>query len=207
MQAQQFGRGLNRSDTDTFVGMYVNQLTLDYGTRGLAASGTLLRRGYKKGLVPSACPSNSSEEHPQTQSRRVRAPRPVRRRCGDETSDRRSRRYETRPVRRRDRWRTAVRRAVTRRIADPPTNDRARADRHTSGPRRARRQSSRGRGPRSVGPRAERSARGQCPPGGPPDNAERPQEEIAKCHVRESRGDGVRDGVAHPLLVDLVRTR
>ena len=35
--AQQFGRGLDRRDTDTFVGMYVNQLTLDYGTRGRAA--------------------------------------------------------------------------------------------------------------------------------------------------------------------------
>ena len=35
--AQQFGRGLDRASTDTFVGMYVNQLTLDYGDRGRAA--------------------------------------------------------------------------------------------------------------------------------------------------------------------------
>jgi 1,4-dihydroxy-6-naphthoate synthase len=34
--AQQFGRGLNPRDVDTFVGMYVNQLTLEYGTRGRA---------------------------------------------------------------------------------------------------------------------------------------------------------------------------
>src|SRR5215203_3805949 len=32
--ALQFGRGLDRSRTDTFVGMYVNDLTLSYGERG-----------------------------------------------------------------------------------------------------------------------------------------------------------------------------
>jgi 1,4-dihydroxy-6-naphthoate synthase len=35
--AEQFGRGLDRASTDRFVGMYVNQLTLDYGARGRAA--------------------------------------------------------------------------------------------------------------------------------------------------------------------------
>ncbi len=50
--AQQFGRGLDRKDTDTFVGMYVNQLTLDYGTRGRAALERFLTEAYEKGLVP-----------------------------------------------------------------------------------------------------------------------------------------------------------
>ena len=35
--AMQYGRGLDRSSTDTFVGMYVNDLTLDYGERGRTA--------------------------------------------------------------------------------------------------------------------------------------------------------------------------
>ncbi|MPY90460.1 MAG: ABC transporter substrate-binding protein [Luteitalea sp.] len=35
--ALQFGRGLDRERTDTFVGMYVNDLTLDYGERGRTA--------------------------------------------------------------------------------------------------------------------------------------------------------------------------
>ena len=57
--AQQFGRGLNRSDTDKFVGMYVNQLTLDYGTRGRAALERFFGEAYEKGLVPPECPWNS----------------------------------------------------------------------------------------------------------------------------------------------------
>jgi 1,4-dihydroxy-6-naphthoate synthase len=51
--AQQFGRGLNRSDTDTFVGMYVNQLTLDYGTRGRNALERFYGEAFEKGLVPA----------------------------------------------------------------------------------------------------------------------------------------------------------
>ena len=54
--AQQFGRGLNRSDTDTFVGMYVNQLTLDYGTRGRAALERFFAEAFEKGLVPARVP-------------------------------------------------------------------------------------------------------------------------------------------------------
>ena len=52
--AQQFGRGLNKKDTDTFVGMYVNNLTLDYGPRGRAAVRRLLEEGHKAGVIPSA---------------------------------------------------------------------------------------------------------------------------------------------------------
>ena len=49
--AQQFGRGLDRKDTDTFVGMYVNQLTLDYGSRGRAALDRFFSESFDKGLV------------------------------------------------------------------------------------------------------------------------------------------------------------
>src|SRR5688572_6592797 len=35
--AMQFGRGLDRAKADRFVGMYVNELTLDYGDRGREA--------------------------------------------------------------------------------------------------------------------------------------------------------------------------
>ena len=50
--AQGFSRGLDRATTDVFVGMYVNQLTLDYGVRGRRAVETLLQRGAQAGLVP-----------------------------------------------------------------------------------------------------------------------------------------------------------
>jgi len=50
--ALSFARGLDRSTTDEFVGMYVNQLTLDYGERGRRAVRMLLERGAKAGLVP-----------------------------------------------------------------------------------------------------------------------------------------------------------
>jgi 1,4-dihydroxy-6-naphthoate synthase len=50
--AQQFGRGLNRRDTDTFVGMYVNQLTLDYGPRGRAALERFFGEAADKRLIP-----------------------------------------------------------------------------------------------------------------------------------------------------------
>ena len=52
--AQQFGRGLDKSDTDTFVGMYVNQLTLDYGTRGRAALERFFTEAFEKKLIPKA---------------------------------------------------------------------------------------------------------------------------------------------------------
>jgi 1,4-dihydroxy-6-naphthoate synthase len=48
----QFGRDLNRKLADQFVGMYVNDWTLDYGPRGREAISTLLKRGADAGLVP-----------------------------------------------------------------------------------------------------------------------------------------------------------
>jgi 1,4-dihydroxy-6-naphthoate synthase len=50
--ALKFGRDLNRELADQFVGMYVNQWTLDYGPRGREAITTLLKRGAQAGLVP-----------------------------------------------------------------------------------------------------------------------------------------------------------
>jgi 1,4-dihydroxy-6-naphthoate synthase len=50
--AIQFGRGLDRERTDKFVGMYVNNLTLDYGERGRLAVERLLCDAYKAGLIP-----------------------------------------------------------------------------------------------------------------------------------------------------------
>jgi 1,4-dihydroxy-6-naphthoate synthase len=37
---------------DKFVGMYVNDWTLDYGDRGRAAIRRLLEEGHKIGLLP-----------------------------------------------------------------------------------------------------------------------------------------------------------
>jgi 1,4-dihydroxy-6-naphthoate synthase len=54
--AQQFGRGLDKKDTDTFVGMYVNQLTLDYGPRGRAALERFFAEAFDKGLIPNRVP-------------------------------------------------------------------------------------------------------------------------------------------------------
>ncbi len=51
--ALQFGRDLNRDLADRFVGMYVNQWTLDYGPIGRKAIDLLLAEGAKAGIVPS----------------------------------------------------------------------------------------------------------------------------------------------------------
>ncbi|MCS7033483.1 MAG: ABC transporter substrate-binding protein, partial [Phycisphaerae bacterium] len=50
--ALQFGRNLDRALADRFVGMYVNDWTLDYGPRGRAAIERLLKEGARAGLVP-----------------------------------------------------------------------------------------------------------------------------------------------------------
>ena len=49
--AMQYARGLERSKADTFVGMYVNDWTLDYGERGRQAVRLFLQRGVDAGLV------------------------------------------------------------------------------------------------------------------------------------------------------------
>jgi 1,4-dihydroxy-6-naphthoate synthase len=50
--AKQYNRGLSEARADTFVGMYVNDWTVDYGPVGRRAVHTLLDRAAKTGLVP-----------------------------------------------------------------------------------------------------------------------------------------------------------
>lgn len=50
--AKQFNRGIGDERTDTFVGMYVNQWTVDYGPRGREAVQLLLDRAHAAGLIP-----------------------------------------------------------------------------------------------------------------------------------------------------------
>lgn len=52
--ALEFARDLDEESADRFVGMYVNDLTLDYGVDGRKAVRKLFREGYKNGLIPSA---------------------------------------------------------------------------------------------------------------------------------------------------------
>lgn len=50
--AMGFARGMDRSSTDTFVGMYVNELTLAYGQEGRRAVELLLQWGFERGILP-----------------------------------------------------------------------------------------------------------------------------------------------------------
>ena len=50
--ALQYGRDLNRGQADKFVGMYVNDWTLDFGPRGREAVRVLLQRGHESGIIP-----------------------------------------------------------------------------------------------------------------------------------------------------------
>jgi 1,4-dihydroxy-6-naphthoate synthase len=50
--ALKYGRDLDRKRADRFVGMYVNDWTLDFGPRGREAVRVLLNRGYAAGVIP-----------------------------------------------------------------------------------------------------------------------------------------------------------
>ncbi len=50
--ALQYGRNLDHGKADQFVGMYVNDWTLDFGPRGREAVQLLLKRGYDAGVIP-----------------------------------------------------------------------------------------------------------------------------------------------------------
>jgi 1,4-dihydroxy-6-naphthoate synthase len=50
--AMQYGRDLDQGQADRFVGMYVNDWTLDFGPRGRQAVRLLLQRGYEAGVIP-----------------------------------------------------------------------------------------------------------------------------------------------------------
>lgn len=49
--AMQFARDLDPSMADKFVGMYVNERTLDYGADGKEAIVRLLDMGYRAGVI------------------------------------------------------------------------------------------------------------------------------------------------------------
>jgi len=52
--AMQFARDLDAQLADRFVGMYVNERTLDYGDDGREAVRRLLDMGHKAGIIPQA---------------------------------------------------------------------------------------------------------------------------------------------------------
>ena len=50
--ASRYNRGISEEKTDRFVGMYVNEWTVDYGARGREAVQMLLDRGHAAGVIP-----------------------------------------------------------------------------------------------------------------------------------------------------------
>jgi 1,4-dihydroxy-6-naphthoate synthase len=50
--AMRYGRDLDRARADRFVGMYVNDWTLDFGPRGREAVRRLLEEGFQAGVIP-----------------------------------------------------------------------------------------------------------------------------------------------------------
>jgi 1,4-dihydroxy-6-naphthoate synthase len=51
--ALEYARDMDRALADRFVGMYVNDWTLDYGPRGRAAVARLLEEGHRAGIIPA----------------------------------------------------------------------------------------------------------------------------------------------------------
>ncbi|MAT14439.1 MAG: ABC transporter substrate-binding protein [Planctomyces sp.] len=51
--AQKYGRDLDDAKADKFVGMYVNDYTVDFGDKGRQAVKLLLQKGYEKGIIPN----------------------------------------------------------------------------------------------------------------------------------------------------------
>ncbi len=49
--SMKYARGLDRSMADTFIGMYVNDWTLDYGPKGREAVRVFLARGVESGII------------------------------------------------------------------------------------------------------------------------------------------------------------
>ncbi|HEX6043155.1 MAG TPA: MqnA/MqnD/SBP family protein [Pyrinomonadaceae bacterium] len=54
--ALQFARDMDPALADRFVGMWVNELTLDYTERGREAVRRLLEEGYERGIIPHKVP-------------------------------------------------------------------------------------------------------------------------------------------------------
>ena len=55
IRAKEWGRGIDAGVTGTFVDMYVNRWTLDYGPEGRKAVKSLLKQAFALGLLPD-CP-------------------------------------------------------------------------------------------------------------------------------------------------------
>ncbi|QDT36688.1 menaquinone biosynthesis family protein [Stratiformator vulcanicus] len=51
--AAKYGRDLDEARNDKFVGMYVNDWTIDFGDKGREAVRLLLKRGYEAGVIPN----------------------------------------------------------------------------------------------------------------------------------------------------------
>ena len=51
--ALDYARDMDKSLADRFVGMYVNDWTLDYGPRGREAVQRLLEEGHQAGIIPA----------------------------------------------------------------------------------------------------------------------------------------------------------
>jgi 1,4-dihydroxy-6-naphthoate synthase len=49
--ALKYARGMDKNKADKFIGMYVNDLTIDYGERGRKAVLLFLEEAYKKGFI------------------------------------------------------------------------------------------------------------------------------------------------------------
>ena len=56
--ALEFARDMEPALADRFVGMYVNDYTLDYGVKGRQAIRLLFRLGYEKGLYSEKPPED-----------------------------------------------------------------------------------------------------------------------------------------------------
>ncbi len=54
--AMQYARGLSTETADTFVGMYVNDWTLDMGERGKESIRLFLKRAADQGIIPAEVP-------------------------------------------------------------------------------------------------------------------------------------------------------
>jgi 1,4-dihydroxy-6-naphthoate synthase len=54
--ALRFGRGLARDVADRFVGLWVNERTVDMGEEGKKAIRLFLHRGEERGLIPPVGP-------------------------------------------------------------------------------------------------------------------------------------------------------
>jgi 1,4-dihydroxy-6-naphthoate synthase len=50
--ALKYGRDLDRAKADKFVGMYVNDWTIDFGEKGREAVSLFLKKGYEAGIIP-----------------------------------------------------------------------------------------------------------------------------------------------------------